>query len=110
MLCVHDGGDMGRPRMSRTLRSLSWMNSLTATDTPNAMLSIWSSAMVQEVYLFAERGPDGRFTRIEEATVLLDQRSSREIVAPSGAPQSRLSAARHLAEADITGKHLVTVI
>jgi hypothetical protein len=29
--------------------------------------------LVQEVYLFAERGPDGRFTRIEEATVMLEQ-------------------------------------
>lgn len=26
---------------------------------------------VQEVYVFAERGADGRFTRIEEATVVL---------------------------------------
>lgn len=29
--------------------------------------------IVQEVYVFAERDPDGRFTRIEEATVLLAQ-------------------------------------
>jgi len=27
--------------------------------------------IVQEVYLFAQRDPDGRFTRIEEATVAL---------------------------------------
>ncbi len=29
--------------------------------------------IVQEVYLFAERGPDGRFTRIEEATFTLER-------------------------------------
>lgn len=29
--------------------------------------------IVQEVYVFAERDPDGRFTRIEEATVMLEQ-------------------------------------
>jgi hypothetical protein len=29
--------------------------------------------IVQEVYVFAERDPDGRFVRIEEATVPLDQ-------------------------------------
>jgi hypothetical protein len=29
--------------------------------------------IVQEVYLFAERDPDGRFTCIEEATTMLDQ-------------------------------------
>lgn len=28
--------------------------------------------IVQEVYMFAERGPDGRFTRIEELTLSLD--------------------------------------
>lgn len=29
--------------------------------------------IVQEVYVFAERDPDGRFIRIEEATVMLGQ-------------------------------------
>jgi hypothetical protein len=29
--------------------------------------------MVQEVYVFANRDPDGRFTRIEETTLLLEQ-------------------------------------
>lgn len=29
--------------------------------------------IVQEVYVFAKRDPDGRFTRIEEATVMLEQ-------------------------------------
>lgn len=29
--------------------------------------------IVQEVYVFAERDPDGRFARIEEATVTLEQ-------------------------------------
>jgi hypothetical protein len=29
--------------------------------------------IVQEVYVFAERGPDGRFTRIEETTLTLAQ-------------------------------------
>lgn len=29
--------------------------------------------IVQEVYLFAQRAPDGRFTRIEESTVLLGE-------------------------------------
>ena len=28
----------------------------------------------QEVYLFAERDPDGRFARIEETTLLLDNK------------------------------------
>lgn len=31
------------------------------------------SRIVQEVYLFAQRAPDGRFTRIEEATVALEE-------------------------------------
>lgn len=29
--------------------------------------------IVQEVYIFGERDPDGRFTRIEETTLMLEQ-------------------------------------
>jgi|SRR5947208_13694909 len=51
--------------------------------------------MVQEVYVFAERDPDGRFTRIEEATVMLEQ----TVTGPRKARKKHLSLSTQVLDA-----------